>query len=537
MCDITPYEATELIDLTFDKLCSYKYIEPNKLFKIMYYYYLSPKDLLMVKRFNRKALIVLLDMIVYRYKKSIAAPGEMVGMIAAQSIGEPTTQMTLNTFHFAGVASKSNVTRGVPRVEEILSLSENPKNPSTTIYLKKKDETKREHAQRIMTMIEHTKLRDVVSSVSIYFDPDDLQTLVEEDRPMIMQYKEFEKMMDACAETESDENDKSKWIMRFEIDQEALLERNITMDDINFAINNSYGGEVSCVFSDYNSDKLVFRIRLEKILQKKNLQNPASLDQSDEIYLLQNYQEQLLDNVVLRGIKNIDKVILRKNPNAMIYEDGKYVKKEIWLLDTVGTNLIDILALDFIDKTKTYSNSITEIYRTLGIEAARQSIYNEFSEVLEDSGGYINEHHLTLLCDRMTYSKKMISIFRHGINNDEIGPIAKASFEETPEMFLRAARHAELDPMRGVSSNVMCGQEGYFGTSSFTSFLDLDEMSKLTAQSLKTTSKEEDIMKMFGGIDDPNDPCAKQNMNMSNNTINIKKEDLGSQDDDYDINF
>ena len=59
----------------------------------------------------------------------------MVGVIAAQSIGEPTTQMTLNTFHFAGVASKSNVTRGVPRIEEIFSLTENPKNPSLTIYL------------------------------------------------------------------------------------------------------------------------------------------------------------------------------------------------------------------------------------------------------------------------------------------------------------------------------------------------------------------------------------------------------------------
>ena len=55
-----------------------------------------------------------------QYKKSIISPGEMVGMIAAQSIGEPTTQLTLNTFHFAGVASKSNVTRGVPRIEEIL---------------------------------------------------------------------------------------------------------------------------------------------------------------------------------------------------------------------------------------------------------------------------------------------------------------------------------------------------------------------------------------------------------------------------------
>ena len=65
-------------------------------------------------------------------------------MVAAQSIGEPTTQMTLNTFHFAGVASKSNVTKSVPRIEEILSLSENPKKPSICIYLKEEEQEDRE---------------------------------------------------------------------------------------------------------------------------------------------------------------------------------------------------------------------------------------------------------------------------------------------------------------------------------------------------------------------------------------------------------
>ena len=76
----------------------------------------------------------------------------------------------------------------------------------------------------------------------------------------------------------------------------------------------------------------------------------------------------------------------------------------------------------------------------------------------------------------MSYNTKMTSIFRHGINNDNIGPIAKASFEETPEMFLKAARHGELDNMRGVSSNVMCGQEGNFGTSAFQVVLDIEQM-------------------------------------------------------------
>ena len=55
---------------------------------------------------------------------------------------------------------------------------------------------------------------------------------------------------------------------------------------------------------------------------------------------------------------------------------------------------------------------------------------------------------------------------------DDIGPLAKASFEETPEMFLRAARHAEMDNMRGISANIMCGQQGYFGTNSFQVLLD-----------------------------------------------------------------
>ena len=101
----------------------------------MYYYYLYPKELLTIKHFNKKAIITLVETIVLQYKTSLVSPGEMTGMISAQSIGEPTTQMTLNTFHFAGVSAKSNVTRGVPRIEEILSLSENPKNPSITIFL------------------------------------------------------------------------------------------------------------------------------------------------------------------------------------------------------------------------------------------------------------------------------------------------------------------------------------------------------------------------------------------------------------------
>ena len=113
-------------------------------------------------------------------------------MIAAQSIGEPTTQMTLNTFHFAGVASKSNVTRGVPRIEEILSLSENPKNPSITIFLKEDEEEFVENVQKIKYKLEYTCLKDVCETVSICFDPNRTTTLINEDTEIINKYFMFE---------------------------------------------------------------------------------------------------------------------------------------------------------------------------------------------------------------------------------------------------------------------------------------------------------------------------------------------------------
>jgi len=450
---------------------------------------------------------------------------------------------TLNTFHFAGVASKSNVTRGVPRIEEILSLSSEIKNPSLSIYLKPEDETQKEKAHSIMYMLEHTKLEEIVQSVEICFDPDDLNTFIEEDKETILQYKAFENMVAECTEAslQNDENEKSKWIIRMIMDPEVMLEKNITMDDVNFTLKNCYENQISCIYSDFNSDKLIFRIRMNEVLksatgrgQKKIKVNP--LDQSDQIYILKNFQDQLLQNIVLRGIKGINKVILRKIVDNVIENNGVYKKQEIWVLDTIGTNLLDVLALDFIDKTRTFSNDIVEIYDVLGIEAARQSIYNELVEVVEFDGTYINYHNYSVLVDRMTFTEKLISIFRHGINNDNIGPIAKASFEETPEMFLKAARHGELDTLKGISANVMCGQEGFYGTSAFQVIIDTDEYMKLDeSEQYRVSNVNNDIEQMFA-IENPNDSCSIDKIGIQTNIVTIKPIDMG-KDDSYNPGF
>jgi DNA-directed RNA polymerase II subunit RPB1 len=533
--DITPLEAFDLIEEYFAKLNSLTLVKPGKLFEILYYYHLSPKSLLVQKRFHKAALVMLLEMIVLKYKQSIVNPGEMVGVIAGQSIGEPTTQMTLNTFHLAGVASKSNVTRGVPRIEELLRLTSNPKNPSLTIHLKTMDEMDKDKAVKYANMIEYTKLADVVKSIQICFEPHERSTAIEADKILIDQFYEFEDLIDECNGNDNqpaDSRSKSKWIIRMEMDATTLLEKNITMDDIHYAITNSaYGENISCVFSDYNNEKLVFRIRVFDINKKKKIV-ANTLDQSDEIYVLKNMQDAILNGIILRGVSNIDKVTPRKLQNMVALEEGKFNRKDIWILDTTGSNLLNVLGLDFIDYIRTYSNDIREVYDVLGIEAARQMLFNEISEVMEFSDAYINYHHLSLLCDRMTMTKNMVPIFRSGLLNDNIGPIAKATFEVHTEVLLEAARHADFDHMRGVSASVMCGQYGKYGTGSFNVILDMREMAKLSDA---VAAKSSDVDKMFGVGEDNGDGCASNSIKIRNNITNIKKSDAIVCDDDYDM--
>ena len=161
---------------------------------------------------------------------------------------------------------------------------------------------------------------------------------------------------------------------------------------------------------------------------------------------------------------------------------------------------------------------------------------NEITEVIEFDSTYINYHHLTMLCDRMTCNDSMISIFRHGINNDDIGPIAKASFEETPEMFLNAAKYAELDTMCGVSANVMCGQQGYFGTGAFQVILDYEKISQLKADDYEKHNVEDIIKEGFDGYTNVEDKCSISKIKINNNISNIKQVDMGDDDDyDYDM--
>jgi DNA-directed RNA polymerase II subunit RPB1 len=285
------------------------------------------------------------------------------------------------------------------------------------------------------------------------------------------------------------------------LDKEKMFNKKLTMDDINFALKQNYSKDIECVYTDFNDDNLIFRIKLMNKTNKKNVYRDM-----DDIYKLKTMQDHILNNTILRGIKYIEKVNFREIKNVLVKEHGNFTlknedgsklseedekKNKVYVLDTVGSNLLEILGLDYIDATKTYSNDIREMFHVLGIEAARECILNEFKYVISASGGSsINDHHLTLLCDRMTCNAKPMAISRHGINTDDIGPIAKASFEETPDMLTKAAVFSEFDPALGVSCNVMLGQPGYYGTNAFDVMTNLD---KLQHHIIKESKKVSDF--------------------------------------------
>jgi DNA-directed RNA polymerase II subunit RPB1 len=529
LCDVSPIEFYEIIDKYYNNLD--RVYKPCRLFKTAYYYYLNPKYLLYELKINKDTLIYLMEKIIYRYKKSVLNPGEMVGMISAQSIGEPTTQMTLNTFHYAGVASKANVTRGVPRMEELLTITSNIKNPSVTIYLKPYDETNREKATELISQVEHTKLNNLITKCEIYYDPDPVKNpSYREDVNFMKEYQEMAQIFGDCVDM--DKPSQNSWILRMELDKVQLIHNNITVQFIHFALKKIYGDKIVCYYNDMNETNIIFKIKLTFANGAKNIKKP--LDESDNIYIIKSFQDKLLSEIAIRGIEKIDKVNIRKIAHYLKYNEDTldFDLNDIWVLDTVGSNLRTILSLDDIDTTRTYSNSITEMKEILGIEAARKTIFNEIKELMDDAGSYINYHHISLLADRMCYNDKLVSIFRHGINNDDIGPIAKASFEETTEMFLKAARHGELDEMKGVSANVMCGQEGYYGTSAFSVFLNNVEIDKLTTEYSYEDSEKDTLSELYS-TKQVNDMC--NNVDIKHNLRGVTPGITETINDELDI--
>ena len=438
----------------------------HKIWCALLRFHLAPHKLIVKERFTKEAFEMLIEIIVLTHMKSWVQPGDQVGIVAAQSIGEPATQMTLNTFHQAGVASKSAVTRGVPRLRELLKVTQNPKASSLTIALKPEYRTNKDKAREVVQDLELTVLRNITNKVAIYWDEKDDDTVVEADKDLMKFYKLFEEGLMA---DEGIEEAWSKWVLRLELNREEMFSRNISIQEVVTVIKNTWSNDINVVYSDYNSDKLVMRIRLPN----KERQDKDTASQLDDFTNLKKFQNKLLNSIVIRGLPGIKAVTFRNDKQLVESVDGKYEQVEQYVLDTDGSNFIKVMNHPAVDGTRLYSTNVWDVYEVLGIEATRAILYNEINGLFESVG--VNYRHLCLLCDVMTRFGKLMSIDRYGINKNDIGTLAKASFEETEKILLKAALFGEVDPVTGVSANIMMGQPIRGGTA-FSQVLMDDQM-------------------------------------------------------------
>ena len=387
------------------------------------------------------------------------------------TLGGILVHNTLNTFHATG--SGSTQMQGVPRVEELTRTTKNIKTPVMNIYLEKKFQKDDDKANLIASSIQHTKIKDLITSFEMIYDLDTNNTgYTKKDNvsnPFFVNLKSTKKNYEDMA-----------WLLRIKLDRDKIIEKNVTTLDIKSSylkFYKNYIGDLkgikksekqiinsivgTCVLSNFdNNDEPVIHIRFDII--------------DFDYDLLLNINNWIIDNFKLKGIDDIIGTNIDNNSRLISFDNKNKEFEETHevVIYTEGINMTDIRHLDGIDFNRTYCNEINTINKYFGIEAARNALLKEFYQVFNEYN--LNFHHLSILVDTITNLGILSSIDRHGINKLDTDPLSRASFEMPIEQLTKAALFGEVDQMRSVSSRIMAGRVISGGTGLCSLLLDTE---------------------------------------------------------------
>ncbi|KAG0679034.1 DNA-directed RNA polymerase III subunit C1 (rpo31) [Kluyveromyces marxianus] len=358
-----------------------------------------------------------LTIAISKYHKAKVEPGTAVGAIGAQSIGEPGTQMTLKTFHFAGVASM-NVTLGVPRIKEIINASKVISTPIINAVLVNDND---ERAARVVKgRVEKTLLSDVA-----YYVQD-----IYKDNMAFLQIK---------------------------IDLETIekLQLELTLEDIVVAIAKAPKLKIST-----NDISIIGKNRINIAVSYdakslKSISTSMKEPEPNEVFYRMQQLRRALPHIVVKGFADIARAVIN------IRDDGK---RELLV---EGYGLRDVMTTDGVVGSKTKTNHILEVNEVLGIEAARSCIINEIDYTMSNHGMSVDPRHIQLLGDVMTYKGEVLGITRFGLAKMRDSVLQLASFEKTTDHLFDAAFYMKNDAVEGVSECIILGQTMSIGTGSF----------------------------------------------------------------------
>jgi DNA-directed RNA polymerase subunit A" len=334
---------------------------------------------------------------------------------------------TLNTFHKAGQSEKS-VTVGVPRFQELLNATKTPRMVNCKIFFNEGNNTIQDLRNTINHNLVCLTLKDLSNKIEICMDKE------EED------WYDFYKIL------YNDNFEKHKHCISVKLNTKILYKYRLPIQNIAKIIESNYD-DLFCVFSPINSEQLDIFIDTSNIQfsdEKLLFINP---DNMEEIYI-EECVLPILEKMVICGITGIESIYFIKSD------------KDEWYVETDGSNFKKLLGHPIVDMTRLHSNNVWDIYESLGIEAAREFLISEFLEIMEG----INECHVKLLVEKMTYSGTISSISRYTLKKDESGPMSKASFEESVDNYLKSAFAGDIEKTKGVSAAIICGKRANMGT-------------------------------------------------------------------------
>jgi DNA-directed RNA polymerase III subunit RPC1 len=375
-------------------------------------------------RLTRLQVDKLLETALYKYHRARMEPGEAVGACGAQSISEPGTQMTLKTFHFAGVASM-NVTLGVPRLKEIINASKVISTPIITAALVCK--TDERSARIVKGQIEKTTLGEIAVHVKEVFARDQAYLSVKLDIEAIDQ-----------------------------------LHLNINARTVRHSILNHTGAGPRGVLRLLKEQHVLLNPRCPdklRILAPSNYKSQRG-DTRGAYFAMQALKAEL-PGVIVQGIPTVNRAVINYDENS-----AKSASKAHHLL-VEGYGLAEVMGIPGVDGLNTTSNHIVEVEKTLGIEAARELISSEVSYIMSAYGIGIDRRHLMLLSDIMTFKGEVLGITRFGIAKMKESVLMLASFEKTTDHLFDAAVHSRTDAIVGVSECIIMGIPIPLGTGIF----------------------------------------------------------------------
>jgi DNA-directed RNA polymerase beta' subunit len=329
--------------------------------------------------------------------------------------------------HKAGQSEKS-VTVGVPRFQELLNATKTPRMVNCKIFFNEGNKTIQELRNTINHNLVCLTMKDLINNMKVIMN------------------KKPEKWYEIFKILYNDNFSEHKNCISVNFNSKILFKYRLTLQDIANKIENNYD-DLFCVFSPDEKERMDIFIDTSNI--KLSEERLLFIDQNnvEEIYI-EECVLPILEKMIVCGIPGVESIYYTHT------DDNE------WYVETDGSNFKKLLGHPIIDMTRLQSNNVWDIYETLGIEAAREFLISEFISIMEG----INECHVKLLVEKMTYNGTISSISRYTLKKDESGPLSKASFEESVDNFLKSAFAGDIERTKGVSASIICGKRAKMGT-------------------------------------------------------------------------